>query len=209
MHKCEWMKTEVHYLGHIISQGKVAPDPQKIQAIKEWPTPTTVKEVQAFLRLANYYRRFVFNFSHIANSLTNLTKKDQTWQWTSEAQSAFEILKQALISALILRIFDPNLPTRTEHDASDFAWAGILLQKHEDNRWHPVAYESRKLDPAQRNYDAPNKEFLAITESLKAWRHYLYGRSFEIITDHQSLTHIPTQANLTPRQVRAIESTLR
>jgi hypothetical protein len=79
MKKCEWRKTEINYLGHIISQGQVAPEPQKIRAVKEWPIPTTVKEVQAFLGLANYYRRFVYRFSHIAHPLTELTKKEKSW----------------------------------------------------------------------------------------------------------------------------------
>jgi hypothetical protein len=130
MKKCEWGKTEVNYLGHIINQGQVAPEPQKIRAVKEWPISTTVKEVQAFLGLANYYRRFVYRFSHIAHPLTELTKKEKSWLWTEATQAAFNQLKQALIIAPVLRIFNPNLPTRTEHDASDYAWAGVLLQKH-------------------------------------------------------------------------------
>jgi hypothetical protein len=141
MKKCEWMKPEVHYLGHIISQSKIAPDPQKIKAVEDWPVSTTVKEVQSFLGLANYYRHFVHRFSHIAALFTNLISKKTEWKWKSSQQHVFEQLKKALISAPILRIFDPSLPIRTEHDASDFAWAAILLQKHTDG-WHPVAYES-------------------------------------------------------------------
>ena len=116
-----------------------------------------------------------------------------------------EQLKQALTTAPVLRIFDPDLPIRTEHDASKFAWAAILSQKHSDGKWHPVAFESRKFNPAQQNYDTANQEFLAVTESLKAWRHYLYGQTFEMITDHEALSYIPRQGHLSPRQIRAIE----
>jgi hypothetical protein len=168
MKKCEWMQTEVAYLGHRISQGKVAMDPEKVKAVREWPVPTTVKDVQAFLDLANYYRRFVKQFSHIAQLLTELTKKDN-WNWSFNAQAAFEKLKEALCSALVLRIYNPDRETRTEHDASDFVWSGVLLQKCEDGEWHPVAYESRKLSPVQQNYDVRNKEFLAVVESCKKW----------------------------------------
>jgi hypothetical protein len=120
MKKCEWMQTEVAYLGHRISQGKVAIDPEKVKAVRDWPIPTTVKDVQAFLGLANYYRRFVKQFSHIAQPLTELTKKNN-WNWSTNAQTAFEKLKEALCSAPILRIYDPDRETRIEYDASDFA----------------------------------------------------------------------------------------
>jgi hypothetical protein len=132
MKKCEWGKTEINYLSHLISQGQVAPKPQKIRAVKDWPIPTTIKEVQAFLGLANYYRRFVYRFSHITHPLTELTKKEKFWQWTEITQAAFDQLKQALITAPVLCIFNPNLPTRIEHDASNYAWAGVILQKHDD-----------------------------------------------------------------------------
>jgi hypothetical protein len=101
-------------------------DLEKVKAVREWPVPTTVKDVQAFLGLANYYRRFVKQFSHIAQPLTELTKK-VNWNWLLNAQAAFEKLKEALCSAPVLRIYDPDRETRTEHDAFDFAWSGVLL----------------------------------------------------------------------------------
>ena len=203
--KCEWGKQEIEYLGHVIRPGQVLMDPKKIQAVVEWPVPTSVKEVQSFLGLANYYRRFIYQYSQIATPLTNLIKKGLKWAWTEETQQAFTLLKEKLTSAPVLQIFDPNRETRTEHDASKYAWAAILSQKGDDSHWHPVCFESKKYTPGQKNYDTPNQEFLSIVEALKKWRHYLYGKKFGIITDHQSLTFIPSQPNLTPRQARQVE----
>jgi hypothetical protein len=148
MKKCEWGIQEVEYLRHIIKPGQIAMDPKKIQAVKKWPISQTVKNVQAFLGLANFYRRFVHRFSQITTLLTELTKLDKKWNWTESCQKAFEQLKTALTTALVLQIYNLEKETRTEHDASDFAWAGILSQKDDDNKWHPVAYESRKFTPA-------------------------------------------------------------
>jgi hypothetical protein len=203
--KCEWGSQEVEYLGHIIRPGEVAMDPKKIKSIIDWPTPRNVKDVQAFMGLANFYRRFIFKFSQIAAPITDLTKEDIPFEWTNNVQNAFDKLKAAITSAPVLRLFNPEIEIRTEHDASTYAWAGVLSQKYEDNKWHPVAFESHKFSAAQKNYDIRNKEFVAITESLKKWRHYLYGRKFGIISDHESLTYIPTQPNLVPRQIRQIE----
>jgi hypothetical protein len=111
MKKCEWEKTKVNYLGHIINQDQIALELQKIRAVKEWPMSTTVKEIQAFLSLANYYQCFVYRFSHIAHPLTELTKKEKSWQWTEVTQAAFDQLKQALITTPILCIFNQNLST--------------------------------------------------------------------------------------------------
>lgn len=202
--KCTWAQSSVEYLGHIVSEDGVSTDPSKTQAITEWPTPTNVASLQSFLGFANYYRRFVRNYSDIAAPLTNLTAESVEFIWTPACQHAFETLKQRLTTAPVLRIFDPTLPTRTEHDASDYAIGAVLHQKAE-GRWHPIAFISRKLSPAERKASIPYKEFLSINFSLKKWRHYLHGRRFEILTDHRSLIHIPTQPNLTPRQVREVE----
>jgi hypothetical protein len=129
MKKCEWGTQEVEYLGHIIRPGQIAMDPKKIQAVMEWPVPQTIKNIQAFLGLANFYRRFVYRFSQIATPLTELTKLEQKWNWTESCQKAFDQLKAALTTAPVLQIYNPEKETRTEHDASDFAWAGILSEE--------------------------------------------------------------------------------
>ena len=175
-------------------------DPKKVTAVVEWPIPENHKHIQQFLGLANYYRRFVFQYSQIATPLTNLLKKEKKWNWGQEEQGAFNKLKQALTSAPVLQIFDPERKSRTEHDASNFAWAAVLSQKCADNHWHSICFESHKFTPGQMNYDITNKEFVSVTEALKKWRHYLYGQEFDVITDHHSLTYIPTQPNLTPQQ---------
>lgn len=202
--KCSFAETSVEYLGHIIDKNEVRTDPTKIKAVAEWPCPKSVVEIQQFLELANYYQRFVYQFFDIARPLSNLTKKGTQFIWTKECQEAFLQLKASLCCSLCLRIFDSALPTRTQHDASKYAISRVLYQQHKE-RWHPIAYHSRKLKGPELNYDTYNKEFLAVTDSLKIWRHYLLGREFELQTDHNSVVYIPNQKHLTAHQVRAVE----
>ena len=147
----------------IISKGHAAMDPKKLAGVQEWPVPTKVKHVQAFLGLTNFYRRFIKDFAKIAKPLTNLTKKDQKWVWEEEQQTAFEALKNAFTSAPILRIPDDVNPFRLSTDASDFAVGAVLSQPDpEDQLWHPVAFYSKSLDIHERNYEIYDKELLAI-----------------------------------------------
>jgi hypothetical protein len=137
--------------------------------------------------------------------LTDLLRKDQLFTWDIECQFAFEYLKRVFSTAPILCIFDPNLPTRTEHDASDYTLGSLLSQKHPDGHWHSVAFESHKFNKHECNYNVCNKEFRAITHCLKVWRHYLLGMPFELFVDHTTLATIPTQTHLNPHQAKAIE----
>jgi hypothetical protein len=203
--KCSFAQPSVEFVGHVVDTNGVSTDPAKVKAIAEWPIPRNITDVQSFLGLANYYRRFVRGYSHVACPLTNLLKKEAIFSWGLDQQRAFQEIKQAIITAPVLSIFDPTLPTRTEHDASDFALGGVLSQKHPDGKWHPVAFESRKFNKHEINYDVRNKEFRAVTHCLTAWRHYLLGLTFDLIVDHQSLAYIPTQSHLNPRQARAVE----
>src|SRR6187551_3494369 len=203
--KCFFEKDQIEYLGMIISKGHVAMDPKKLAGVQEWPVPTKVKHVQAFLGFANFYRRFIKDFAKIAKPLTNLTKKDQKWVWEEEQQTAFEALKKAFTSAPILRIPDDVNPFRLSTDASDFAVGAVLSQLDpEDQLWHPVAFYSKSLDVHERNYEIYDKELLAIIRALEEYRHYLEGHpeKFEIWSDHQNLTYFKSTQNLTRRQAR-------
>ena len=202
--KCDFEKGEMEYLGMIIRPGEVRMDPGKVSAVKDWPTPTTLKEVRAFIGFANFYRRFIQDFASIARPLHDLTKKDVPWHWHAEQQQAFDHLKARFCKEPILKVYDPTLPTRIEVDASGFATGGILSQKHTDGRWHPVAYRSDSMSKEERNYEIYDREMLGCIRALEDWRHFLEGLSdpFEVVTDHKNIEWWTTARDLNRRQAR-------
>ena len=200
--KCEFEKDSMEYLGMIIRPGEVQMDPGKVAAVKNWPTPTTLKEVRAFIGFANFYRRFIKDFSSLARPLHDLTKKDVPWQWNQEQQRAFNSIKDMFCSEPILKVYNPELPTRVECDASGFATGGILSQKHDDGLWHPVAYRSQSMSKEERNYEIYDREMLGLIRALEDWRHFLEGITFEVITDHKNMEWWTTMRDLNCRQAR-------
>ncbi|KAF8823142.1 hypothetical protein HHX47_DHR12000006 [Lentinula edodes] len=202
--KCEFEQQQIEYLGLIISEGEVRMDPVKVAAVRDWPVPTNLRELRGFLGFANFYRRFIRNFAKIARPLNDLTKKDTSLTWTDTRQKAFDTLREAFISAPILALWTPDRPTRIEVDASGFATGGALMQKQDDGQWHPVAFRSASMQPAERNYEIYDREMLAIIEALKDWRNFLEGlpQPFDIITDHSNLEFWRTAQDLTRRQAR-------
>jgi RNase H-like domain found in reverse transcriptase/Reverse transcriptase (RNA-dependent DNA polymerase)/Integrase zinc binding domain/Chromo (CHRromatin Organisation MOdifier) domain len=202
--KCEFYKEEVTFLGFMCGRNGIRMDPAKIEAVTNWKEPTTVKEVQAFLGFANFYRRFIKGFSAVTQPLTMLTRKEQKWEWTDKAQEAFDTLKECFTSAPILTTFDPERPIVLETDASDFAIGACLSQLDDDKRLKPIAYYSRKLSPAELNYDVHDKELLAIVVAFEQWRVYLEGpkHQVQVWTDHKNLTSFTTTKILNRRQVR-------
>jgi hypothetical protein len=204
MAKCEFFKESVEYLGHVISSKGISMDPKKVEAVKQWPIPTNIKEMQSFLGLCNYYRRFIEGYSKIAAPLTDLTHKDTPFLWTSQTTEAFEDLKRRMTEAPVLCIPDPELPFTVTTDASDFAVGAVLMQDKGQGP-QPVAFTSRKMNSHERNYAAHEKETLAIMHALIKWRVYLEGRHFIIYTDHATLRHFTTQPNLSRRQARWTE----
>ncbi|KAJ3577041.1 hypothetical protein NP233_g61 [Leucocoprinus birnbaumii] len=203
--KCFFEQSSIKYLGMIISKNQVAMDEEKLSGVLEWPVPRKVKQVQAFLGFANFYRRFIQNFAKIAKPLSDLSKKDKPWEWGEDQQSAFEALKKAFTTAPILRIPDDVNPFRLSTDASDFATGAVLSQLDpNDNLWHPVAFFSKSLDVHERNYEIYDKELLAIIRGLEEYRHHLEGHpeKFEIWSDHQNLTYFRSAQKLTRRQAR-------
>jgi RNase H-like domain found in reverse transcriptase/Reverse transcriptase (RNA-dependent DNA polymerase)/Integrase zinc binding domain len=202
--KCKFETTEVTYLGMIVSTSGIKMDPSKVQCILDWQAPTTVKDVQGFLGFSNFYRRFIKGFSRIVRPLVHLTKKDIKWGWNIACQKAFDTLKNAFTSAPTLRHFDPSRQIFVETDASDWVSSGILSQKDNKGELHPVAFMSRKFDPAECNYEIYDKELLAIVRSFESWRAELQGVDLPIIvlTDHRNLEYFMTTKQLTRRQVR-------
>ncbi|KAJ1574395.1 hypothetical protein NDA15_001263 [Ustilago hordei] len=204
--KCEFHTKTVEFLGYIIKPTGIEMDPEKVCTVKEWPMPESIHDIQRFLGFANFYRRFIAHFARIAKPLTALVKpieRFKKFELPEEAQQAFHKLIQAFTSAGVLQHFDYHLPTRLETDASDFAIAGVLKQEHE-GRWHPVAFYSRKMSSAEKNYEIHDKELLAVVACLTQWRHMLAGlpNQLVILTDHEALKYFKSQRCITGRQAR-------
>jgi len=199
--KCEFFQTEVEFLGHIVGANGVRMMEDKMKAISEWPVPTKVGEVRAFLGTAGYYRKFIKDFSKIASPLSELTKESVKFDWSARRQAAFVTLKQALQSAPVLALPDPSLPYVVHTDASGFATGAVLMQD-QGKGLQPIAFMSKKMLDAETRYPVHEQELLAIINSLSNWRHYLSGRKFTLMTDHHSLKHFKTQPQLSGRQSR-------
>ncbi|WVZ85511.1 hypothetical protein U9M48_032433 [Paspalum notatum var. saurae] len=197
--KCQFAKEELHYLGHLISRHGVSTDPEKVQTIKNWLTPSSVKDVRGFLGLAGYYRRFVKNFGLIRKPLTNLLKKGALFVWTEPQQSAFDALKQALVSAPVLALPDFSKPFTIETDASEIGIGAVLQQAG-----HPIAFVSKALGIKNQKLSTYEKECLAILMAVEKWRSYIQQTEFIIKTDHKSLTHLDDKRLSTPWQHKAL-----
>src|SRR3569832_1343824 len=187
--KCTFVRPELHFLGHVISAKGISPNPDKIIALKSYPVPKIRKQVQAFLGLVNWFKRYTGLISRLAIPLHNLIKKDVPFRRSSEHQSAFEQLKAQFTSTPILQFpcFSPAYTFILAMDASDFALGAVLRQRHDTGSIGIIAYASRALKAAERNYTTTEKEALAVVWACKYFRYYLLGRHFIVETDHNSL----------------------
>ncbi|KAA0031986.1 Transposon Ty3-I Gag-Pol polyprotein [Cucumis melo var. makuwa] len=202
MNKCEFAKTKVEYLGHIISGKGVEVDPEKIRSIKEWPVPTNVREVRGFLGLTGYYRRFVRNYGSMATPLTQLLKKG-VYEWTAAAHEVFEKLKVAMMTLPILALPDFSLPFEIETDASGYGVGAVLIQ---NNR--PIAYFSQTLAMRGRAKSVYERELMAVVLAVQRWRPYLLGKRFVVKTDQQSLKFLLEQRVIQPQHQRWVAKLL-
>ncbi|KAJ0956109.1 putative nucleotidyltransferase, Ribonuclease H [Helianthus annuus] len=198
--KCDFWIREVHFLGHIVNEVGIHVDPAKVEAIRNWAAPKNPSEVRQFLGLAGYYRRFIQNFSKIAQPLTSLTQKKVVYSWGTKQEDAFQLLKQRLCSAPILSLPDGTEDFVVYCDASIQGLGCVLMQREK-----VIAYASRQLKVHERNYTTHDLELGAVVFALKIWRHYLYGTKCTIYTDHKSLQHIFDQRELNMRQRRWVE----
>ncbi|KAJ9511978.1 hypothetical protein QJQ45_004438 [Haematococcus lacustris] len=204
--KCEFNKPELKFLGHIVGRHGIAVDPAKVQVIQDWAMPTCLKELQAFLGLANFFRRFIAGYSTIAAPLTHLTGEavaaGTNWRQLSEpAVNAFNALKEALCSAPVLALPDPLQPFEVWSDASLAGTGGVLMQNG-----RVVAYTSHKFTPAQVKHTTGEQELLGIIRAMQEWRCYLDGAvHVTLVTDHNPLIYLKTQTNLSRRQARWME----
>jgi hypothetical protein len=198
--KCEFNKSEVHFLGHVVSAEGIKVDDRKIAAVAEWPVPTDVGKLRSFLGLANYFRKFVQGYSQLVSPLTRLLRNDVAYEWSEECQSAFDCVKHALTHAPVLAAPDWDAPFEVVCDACGYGIGAVLMQ-----HGRPIAYESRRLTPAEFNYTTGEQELLAVVHALVTWRCYLESggnEKFTVVTDHNPNTFLDTQKNLSRRQAR-------
>ena len=202
--KSEFEQNIVKYLGFIIRAGEgIHVDPKKVEAIRAWETPKTIREVRGFLGFANFYRSFIPHFATLSAPLTKLTKKDTTFYWDEACQEAFNELKDLFINAPILAHFEEGKETVLEADASGWATGAVLSQRQEDGRLAPCAYISQKLSPAEANYEIHDKELLAIIRAMREWRPELkMVPRFTVVTDHKNLRYFNKARQLSERQMR-------
>nr|KYP33904.1 Retrovirus-related Pol polyprotein from transposon 17.6 [Cajanus cajan] len=198
--KCEFWLDSVNFLGHVISEGGIAVDLVKVEAVFEWSAPRSIFEIRSFLGLTGYYRRFIENFSRLALPLTRLTKKDQPFVWDSRCEESFQELKRRLTCAPVLLLLDPSKTFKVFCDASKLGLGGVLMQEGK-----VVAYASRQLKAHEQNYPTHDLELAAVVFVLKLWRHYLFGSRFEVFSDHKSLKYLFDQKELNMRQRRWLE----
>ena len=201
--KCEFFKTRISFLGHIVSRDGIECDPKKIEAIKIWKRPTTVHDVRSFLGFTNYYHKFIHRYAQTAQPLNklisgdNASKKHKKVDWDNKCEETFLNLKESCCKPPILAYADYIKPLKLHTDASGLGLGAILYQTQEDGTERVIAYASRTLSKTEKNYPAYKLEFLALKWSIcDRFHEYLHGGSFEVLTDNNPLTYILTTAKL-------------
>src|SRR5258705_1834585 len=197
----------VEYLGFILTPTGLHMDPAKVAVIQNWAEPRNVRDVPSFLGFANFYHRFIVDYSQMTLPLTNLCKKATPWNFGERETTTFQTLKNAFSTALVLCHWAPDLQMTVETDVSDHAIAGILSVTTKDNEIRPVAFFSRSLQGVEKNYDTHDKELLAIFEAFKNWRHFLEGSAevIDTVTNHKNLEYFMSSKKLSCCQARWAE----
>lgn len=196
MEKCELRKTEVKFLGHILSAHGIKPDPDKVKAVKGMKEPSNTGEVRSFLGMVNQLGKFIPELAEKDKPLRDLLSKKNQWTWGFAQQKAFDQLKNDLTSPLVLTIYDPNKKLKLSADASSYGLGAVLLQQEKDE-WRPVAYASRAMTETEQRYAQVEKEALGLTWGCERFRDFLIGRHFSLETDHKPLVSLLGQQALT------------
>ena len=187
--KCQLFRSQVKFLGHLISRKGIAADPEKIRVVAEWPRPTNLTQLRSFVGLSSYYRRFIPGFADLARPLHLLTQKGQPFVWTASQESAFLVLKQRLISAPVLSSPIDDGEYVLDTDASSTA-LGAVLHQRQSGQLHVIAYASRVLSKAEQNYNTTRRELLAVIFGFKQFRQFLLGRHFLLRIDHSASSYL-------------------
>ena len=199
LHKCEFLKDKVDYLGFEVGRDGIRTSPEKVRAILDWPRPQSVHDVRSFLGLASYYRKFIKGFSQLAKPMTDLTRDKVAWSWGDAQEHSFTALKVAIATAPILRLPDFERQFIITTDASDVA-IGAILEQDFGSGLQPIAFSSRKLNPTEIRYSAYERELLGIVWAIGQWKHYFQGpHPIVIQTDHAPLRHLPNQTSVNSR----------
>ncbi|KAG2190855.1 hypothetical protein INT47_006713, partial [Mucor saturninus] len=187
--KCKFGSNKISFLGYIVSSDGLHTDPEKIRAVADFPVPTSIETLRSFLGLAGYYRSFISQFSVKSAPLNQLLKKEVPWSWSLEHQTAYDVLKQSLLAAPVLRFPDFGRPFELHTDGACSAGLGVMLCQRDprNNKTYAVAFASRSLTPAEKNYDVSSVEAPAIVWGIRKFAHYLASTKFKVITDHQAL----------------------
>jgi len=201
--KCSFMLSSVEYLGHKISAQGLQPTDEKIRAIKEAPAPKDVSQLKSFLGLVNYYGKFLPHLSQTLAPFYRLLQKEMPWNWGEEQEKAFQDAKSQLSSECVLVHYDPEKELILACDASPCGVGAVLSHRMEDGRDRSVAFASRSLAPAERNYSQLDREALAITFGIKKFHNYIFGRRFSILSDHKPLQHLLKETSATPSMALA------
>ena len=200
--KCHFIRTEVEYLGHMITPEGLKTNPRLVVAVEEFPRPQNLSEVRRFLGLSSYYRRFIPQFSQIAQPLHALTRKGAEFQWTDACEEAMKTLKKRLVSAPVLAYPSFDKPFVMETDASIAGVGVVLSQPQKDGQLHPVAYASRSLSAPERNYAITELETLAVVWAIAHFHSYLYGHSVTVYTDHSAVKAVLETPNPSGKHAR-------
>lgn len=200
--KCVFLENEIEYLGYVVNEFGISPNPANVKAIEHFPIPKNNKQVHSFLGLASYFRRFLPNFSVIAKPLYNLIRKNQQFKFEEQELVAFETIKQKLVAQPILSIYSPHSETELHCDASTLGFGAILLQKQSDSKFHPVSYFSKRTSECEQKYHSYELEFLSIIYAVKRFDVYLKGIPFKIVTDCNSVKLAMSKKDTVPRVMR-------
>ena len=196
--KCEFFRKKIQFLGHVICENGILPSPEKVQAIQDIPTPVNVKSAISFVKMAEYYRNHIPNFSSMAQPLFDLMKKNVKFSWTIDHQRAFEMIKQSLTSKPLLLFANLEIPFIIQVDASNIGIGAALMQNHGKGE-QPVAFMSQKFNKQQKNWNATEKECYAIVSSIRKWDYYVAGHEFIVRTDHHALCWLNRKFNSNPK----------
>lgn len=187
--KCNFLKNEISYLGYKVNKDGIFSDESKTEAVRSAPRPNNVNELQSFLGLVSYLSKFIPNASSLLYPLNQLLHKDKKWYWSKECEISFNKVKEILTDSNFLIHFNPNMPLKLKCDASPYG-LGCVLMHEKNNMEYPVAYASRSLNNAEKNYSQLDKEALSIIFAIQKFHKYLYGNTFCLQTDHKPLTYI-------------------